>query len=93
MSVEDLSKLGLTDLTEAQRKNLLKFIKKREQEAKEAVNHDQLVIKYGAAASRKPELFDPETTIIADYIDQFETYVALYGLQGSTAIRTFMTRK
>ena len=52
MSVEDLSKLGLTDLTEAQRKNLLKFIKKREQEAKEAVNHDQLVIKYGAAGCK-----------------------------------------
>ena len=73
MSAEDLPKIGLGDLTDGVYKE--KGKRYASTLAREAVSSDNLVIKYGAAASRKPELYDPEPCVIADYMEQFETYV------------------
>eukprot|EP00116_Pleurobrachia_bachei_P006079 sb/3466341/ len=49
------------------------------------------LIKYGTAASRRPDIFDPTATAITDFVDEYESYIQILGLKGVTAVRAFLT--
>eukprot|EP00116_Pleurobrachia_bachei_P004703 sb/3464965/ len=101
---EELAKVK--DLNEAQVKSLAKLMTAREKAAASAAataatiaatdNRDRAktsadMLKYGAIASRKPDIFDPTTTAISDFVEQYESYIQILGLTGPTAVKVFLT--
>lgn len=92
---EELNQLGLTDLTTEQKKALKKLILSKEKAAKEAAESGSRassdLLKYGATASRRPEIFDPENMAITDFVEQYESYITILNLKGTTAVRAFIT--
>ena len=81
--------LGLED---EQKRTVQDMIKKAKEEATLAATQQaKLDFRAGVAGSRRPDMFDPATTHISAFFDNYEPFRAIMSLDGSAAINTLLT--
>ena len=84
---EKLTAMGLNTLTEDQKRNICTLVGEAAKASRRLPDETGILV----AGSRKPDIYNPETTEFTSFLSSFDNYRQILGIQGMMAIRTFFT--